>query len=759
MSLNWHLDGDPLPVNGTTITGATFEYRVGGNYEESDLVPPRAGDDYQDVFPGTEVRVEVLANDTSHLAMEVTAVGTAEFGAIRISDDKTALIYEPNSGQIQPEDISYTVTNTAGLSATASLLTRPFSVDNVGAVVSGCLWQEIFTGITGEEIADLTNDPKFQAYQADQFGPVSSVAASNVPTSSGQRLTGFVIPPTSGNYRFYLTGSDHARVYLSPTTEDFRKEVIADTEALPRADQVWSLGVQSEWIPLVAGERYYIEVLHKVGDVAGDVAVAWREEGDSELVDLVSPPIGSAFLEYQIGGYYLDLGTVDLVAVDDNVVLLCSASATLDLLANDHSTTAYNSVTLLSSPQYCRMIEENLGVFRFEQIGSGATDETIGYRVTNTGGQVDEGSILIRYPDLDQGLVAHYRMDHVIDGQIPDVSGGGRHLDVVGDADFVVDGFQGQALDVNQGAAGAGYLLGNLTEPLVFDQEISVAFWASGDADKLPAKACVIEGAGSTRVFAIHLPWQTDDIYWDVGNDGTGWDRVATPMGDVKYYENGWHHWVFTKDAATGIARIFIDGSLWFQADGADRVFTMEVTKLTIGTHRNLSNLWSGKLDDMRIYDRALGTGDVRDLFAHVQLDLADEWLENYNGGASLNADANGDGVSNLVDFAVGNDPLAPDLAAYPKAQFSGDDHTFRFRRRKGGSELSDNRYLFDRLLYQVEVSDSLLSGEWYDDPGYFEEVLRVDHPDTDTETIYLRPSGGMEAAEDLFFRLKLQNP
>jgi len=216
---------------------------------------------------------------------------------------------------------------------------------------------------------------------------------------------------------------------------------------------------------------------------------------------------------------------------------------------------------------------------------------------------------------------------------------------------------------------------------------------------------------------------------------------------------------VFTKDAATGIAKIYIDGLLWHQAGGYDRAFTVPVTKLTIGTHRNLGNLWSGLLDDMRIYDRELGSGEVRDLYQHVQLDISDDWRRNFASGASLADDSNDDGISDLVDWAVGNDPLDPDLTAYPKALQLGNDRTFRFRRRKGGTGLADNRYLFDRLLYQVEVSDSMIGGEWYDDPGYFEEVSREDHPDSDTETIYLRPSGGMETADDLFFRLKLQNP
>ena len=102
-------------------------------------------------------------------------------------------------------------------------------------------------------------------------------SASDVAEQYGQRLRGYLCPPTSGAYTFWISGDDAAELWLSTDTNPVNKVRIAHaTWGDTNHDWYASPEKQSVPIQLVAGQRYYIEVLHKEGEGDDYVAVAWQ---------------------------------------------------------------------------------------------------------------------------------------------------------------------------------------------------------------------------------------------------------------------------------------------------------------------------------------------------------------------------------------------------------------------------------------------------------------------------------------------------
>ncbi len=142
------------------------------------------------------------------------------------------------------------------------------------------------------------------------------------------------------------------------------------------------------------------------------------------------------------------------------------------------------------------------------------------------------------------------------------------------------------------------------------DKEISIAFWTKG-ADVLPVNTFFLEGVDQddNRQVNIHLPWNNGQMYWDCGNDGSGYDRInkAATTDQIK---NTWNHWVYIKDANTGIMRIYLNGGLWHEGTSKTKAIDLDV--LVIGSSSNFNTPYFGEIDELCIWDKALSPAEVR---------------------------------------------------------------------------------------------------------------------------------------------------
>jgi hypothetical protein len=139
--------------------------------------------------------------------------------------------------------------------------------------------------------------------------------------------------------------------------------------------------------------------------------------------------------------------------------------------------------------------------------------------------------------------------------------------------------------------------------------EITVSFWAFGEANQLPANTSIMEGLGPTgqREINMHLPWSNENIYWDCG-DLSGFDRI-NKLAIVSEYEGQWNHWAFVKNATTGIMQIYLNGSLWHSGTGKTK--PIEIASLVVGKSADYGFNYKGSIDELVIWKKALSASEI----------------------------------------------------------------------------------------------------------------------------------------------------
>ena len=148
---------------------------------------------------------------------------------------------------------------------------------NAHAQGSGVL-REVWTGIDGNAVGDLTNNvnfpnnPSLEEVLANAFE-----APVDWADQYGQRLTAYVIPPTSGNYTFWIASDDNSTLFLSTNEQPANRREIASVPEWT-ASREWTKYAQQQSSPiaLAAGQRYYIEALQKEGGGGDNLAVRWQ---------------------------------------------------------------------------------------------------------------------------------------------------------------------------------------------------------------------------------------------------------------------------------------------------------------------------------------------------------------------------------------------------------------------------------------------------------------------------------------------------
>jgi hypothetical protein len=103
---------------------------------------------------------------------------------------------------------------------------------------------------------------------------------TNVDTNYGARIRGYICPPATGSYIFWIASNDNSELWLSTddNPENRRRIAYVTGATNPREWTKYS-SQRSAAITLTQGERYYIEALHKQGAGTDNVAVGWQLPG------------------------------------------------------------------------------------------------------------------------------------------------------------------------------------------------------------------------------------------------------------------------------------------------------------------------------------------------------------------------------------------------------------------------------------------------------------------------------------------------
>ena len=136
---------------------------------------------------------------------------------------------------------------------------------------------ETWSGIGGVTIPDLTNNSRYPS-QPDNitFWDDFEMPKIDYLDNYGTRVRGYLYPPVSGNYNFWISSDDYGQLLLSTDASADNASVIASVPGWSNSYEWFKFSQQeSDSIYLNAGQKYYIEALQKEEGGGDNLAIAW----------------------------------------------------------------------------------------------------------------------------------------------------------------------------------------------------------------------------------------------------------------------------------------------------------------------------------------------------------------------------------------------------------------------------------------------------------------------------------------------------
>ena len=179
----------------------------------------------------------------------------------------------------------------------------------------------------------------------------------------GQRLRAFVVPPTNGNYTFWIASDDTSDLFISTDETPANETLIASVTSWTSWRNFSSEPTQqSAPVYLQGGQRYYIEALMQQGNGGDDLAVQWQlPNGTIELPLATGSAAGTLLVPFtgltNMPGINLQPAT--------NTVGVENGTATFSLLATNPAPVSYQwrlSGTNLPSANSSVLVLSNLSI-------------------------------------------------------------------------------------------------------------------------------------------------------------------------------------------------------------------------------------------------------------------------------------------------------------------------------------------------------------------------------------------------------------
>lgn len=257
-----------------------------------------------DVTPPTIVSVEASVGFTevtvtfSEPVAAASAQATANYQINGLTVSSATLSPAPNDNRVllvtsrQTEGTDYTlsvqnVLDTAG-NPTPTGASAAFTAF---AKTRGGLRIEIFAGITGTAVQALLDSQKYQDNTPDTTGYVTEFSSRPLLPNNesglaarenyGGRLIGWIVPPESGDYEFFLRSDDASQLYLSLDDNPENATLIAEETGCCGAFEEPGLPETSLPQSLILNQRYAIYAVWKEGGGGDYCDVAWRKVGDT----------------------------------------------------------------------------------------------------------------------------------------------------------------------------------------------------------------------------------------------------------------------------------------------------------------------------------------------------------------------------------------------------------------------------------------------------------------------------------------------
>ncbi len=531
---NTSLDFNGLPDGGTE-TQLPGVVKLGLTFQSG----------YQDV-----AAVSLPANETFSNLHWVRHTLTFTYSAI---DPIVNLIFENNRAN-------------AGILIDAVSLSKVSCPAEIACGPGGITFER-WTGISGSNILDLITNPNFPNNYAETGILTSFQGALNYSSSYGTRVYGYLIPSQTGNYSFNVTSDDNARLYLSPDQSFANKSIIASVPGWTNPTEHTKFPEQTSTnISLLAGQKYYIELVHKEGGGSDHFQVYWKTPSSGTWTIIPGANLSPVcYAEDCANGKDDDFdGLTDCADPD------CGSGVNISYIVTD----------------------ENCGT------GGGAIDLTV------TG-----ASLPVAYHWSDMAPDAWWTFD----GSTDDYSGGVNHNNgIAGNIIYVNDAVQGRTSAYFDGNTYIRYSVDNGFMEKAFSA-LTVSMWVK--PDNLNSLQTLFDEGGSTGGKGLAIRLTNNLLVARVKEGG------STATSDTHIFPNDgqWHHVAAVFD--NGLFTVFLDGVPGPVINAGFTTIKNHGNNGGIGASiggsvlNSSGTIYKGKMDDVRyFYEKALNADQIADM-------------------------------------------------------------------------------------------------------------------------------------------------
>ena len=277
--------------------------------------------------------------------------------------------------------------------------------------------------------------------------------------------------------------------------------------------------------------------------------------------------------------------------------------------------------------------------------------------------------------NVSNGLVAHWTFDETTGNQVTD-SAGSHHGTLYNMTDSAwVAGKEGNALDFGGDSSGDYVAVADSPE-LDLTNQLTLSAWVNGDVfgdwDGIISKGTSgisygmdVQANGSVSFTANH------SISGGVGS-GDWYSNTKLSTGQ-------WHHIAVTYDETA--IRFYIDGQLDSNVVNTNLTFANSNQALILGKDFSANNILNGRIDDARVYNRALSSEEITQLIqGESQSNITTETTSSPGAG---NDKLTGNGGNDTLTGGAGDDILngTDEIVAgyYEKDILTGGDGADKF--------------------------------------------------------------------------------
>ena len=147
---------------------------------------------------------------------------------------------------------------------------------------NGAINFQRWNNVTGTTVASLTSIAAYPNSPTTSGTYTSFEAPTNSGDNFGLRMWGYICPPTTGSYTFWIASDDNAELWLSTTNSAANRVRIAYHTSYTGVREWNKIATQKSLaITLNAGQLYFVEAIMKDGTQGDNLAVGWAKPGQA----------------------------------------------------------------------------------------------------------------------------------------------------------------------------------------------------------------------------------------------------------------------------------------------------------------------------------------------------------------------------------------------------------------------------------------------------------------------------------------------